>query len=661
MISNRSASRLFAMLLCVVSLLSFSSWAQDQDQYQDQNQTQNQDQPDPPSRVARMSFAQGTVSFQPGGEGDWVSAVPNRPLTSGDNLWTDHDSRAELHVGSTAIRLSGETSLTFLELDDRALQVRLPQGSMILNVRHLDDDEAVEVDTPNLAFTIESNGEYRVDVYPDGQQTVVSVYHGRGKAVGGGSDYTIVAGQSARFSGDDNLNYDLDSIPQYDDFANWAMERDRREDRSDSANYVSREVTGYEDLDEYGSWSYAGDYGHVWVPSGVQADWAPYRFGHWVWVAPWGWTWVDDEPWGFAPFHYGRWCQVRGRWAWVPGPVVVRPVYAPALVAFVGGGGFHLSIGVGAVAWFPLGPGEVYVPGYRVSPRYVQNVNITNTRVNVTQVTNVYNYYTVNNRTNVRNITYVNQRVSNSVTSVSHDTFINARPVARNLAMVPQRELEQAPVTHMVDARPERASVIGAGRPTTVAPPAAIANRRVVAERTPAAPVIPFNQRTNPWQARPPQSQIRMAEPVRPGQTREPNQPVAPARSDNAVRPETPVSRTPESNAKPSSEAWRANRPGQPGNRSTPPVEQPRPSQNDVPRDNARQADPNWSHPLAKPAPPDRPKTEPQMRDDESKFDRWKQQQPQQRPEPRQAAPPPARQERPAPKPPENKKEEHHQ
>jgi uncharacterized protein DUF6600 len=468
---------------------------------------------DPPARVARMNYAQGSVSFQPGGEGDWVEAVPNRPLTTGDNLWTDRNSRAELHIGSTALRLDGETSLTFLALDDRTIQLRLADGALMLRVRHLDDDEIIEVDTPNLAFQIQRNGEYRVDVDADGHSSIVEVIQGRGEAIGGGQNYTIVANQQAIFSGDDELNYDINQLPAPDDFDNWVMARDRREDRADSANYVSREMTGYEDLDDYGRWTYTANYGPVWVPTRVADDWAPYRYGHWVWVAPWGWTWVDDEPWGFAPFHYGRWCQVGGGWAWVPGPVVARPVYAPALVAFVGGGGFHLSVSLGGgpgVAWFPLAPGEVFVPAYHVSRVYVNQVNVTNTVVNVTKVTNVYNYYTVNRNTNVTRITYANQGARNAVTAVTRDTFVNARPVQRNVVQVQQREIERAEVTHEIGVAPVRPSVIGAGRPTRFAPPAAIANRRVVAERPPAAPTVPFSQRKDPLVARP----MRPAQPM---------------------------------------------------------------------------------------------------------------------------------------------------
>ena len=182
-----------AVLVVCLFLLPVRSWAQD-----DSTDQQN----DPPARVARMNFTQGSVSFQPGGEGDWVDAVPNRPLTTGDNLWADKNSRAELHVGSTSIRLGSETSLTFLELDDRVLQLRLAQGSVLMHVHHLDDDDTVEIDTPNLAFTVQRTGEYRVDVHPDGQTTIVDVYQGRGEAVGGGNNYTIIANQQASFSGD---------------------------------------------------------------------------------------------------------------------------------------------------------------------------------------------------------------------------------------------------------------------------------------------------------------------------------------------------------------------------------------------------------------------------------------------------------------------------
>jgi hypothetical protein len=566
---------------------------------------------DPPARVGRMNYVQGSVSFQPGGEGDWVDAVPNRPLTTNDNLWTDKNSRAELHVGSTAIRLGSETSLTFLELDDDTLQLRLAQGTALLRIRHLDDNDNIEIDTPNLAFHIQRNGEYRVDVHPDGHTTVIDAFSGRGEVIGAGNSYTVVGGQEASFSGDDQLDYEIDPLPAADDFDQWAFSRDRREDDDRSANYVSREMTGYEDLDDYGRWSYAGSYGPVWIPTGVPAGWAPYRFGHWVWVAPWGWTWVDDQPWGFAPFHYGRWCMVGGGWAWVPGPVVVRPVYAPALVAFVGGGGFHFSASFGGgegVAWFPLGPGEVFVPGYHVSRTYVNQVNVTNTVVNVTKVTSVYNSYTTNNTTVVNRIAYVNQRVPNAVTAVSHETFVNARPVARNVVVVSQREIEQAPVSHIAHVDPIRTSVIGAGRPTAIVPPPAVAHRQVVAERPPAPPSVPFNQRRDPLVARP----VRPAGPVGPGPIQ--TEPIRTQPNAPANRPEWQTPRsgsTAVNTTTPRPEAPRAEEP-HPAPAHPAETQQPRPQ-------------PEWSHPLAKPAPPVHEKTPQQAQQEENKYQRWEQ------------------------------------
>jgi hypothetical protein len=648
-----------ATFLLLSSVLPASAQNPDDRPY-DGGQDNARQYDDPPGRVARMNLAEGSVSFQPGGEGDWVEAVPNRPLTTGDNLWADRNSRAELHIGSTAIRLSSETSLTFLALDDRTTQLRLAQGSVILNVRHLDDEDTVEVDTPNLSFQIQHNGEYRVDVNPDGRATIIDVFHGRGEALGGGNNYTIVANQHATFRGgsdqdNERLDYEIDRLPSNDDFDNWCLDRDRREDRSESASYVSREMTGYEDLDDYGRWSYDANYGHVWIPTRVDNGWAPYREGHWAFVAPWGWTWVDDAPWGFAPFHYGRWCRVRETWAWIPGPVVVRPVYAPALVAFVGGGGFHLSIGLGGgggVAWFPLGPGEVFVPSYHVSRNYVNQVNVTNTVVNVTKVTNVYNTTVINNNTsvvnnNVTKIVYVNQTAPNAVTAVSRETFVNARPVSRNIVQVSQRDIEQAPVTRMTGVDPVRTSVMGSGRPTRIAPPAAVATRQVVAQRPPAPPPVPFAQRQDPLVTHPgrPMNQPVTGQPMQPHQlppnpTRpepvvpRPNQPGISQPGINQPVMNQPAVRQPDTNQpgnerpnppnpRPESDVPR---PGVPRPEPRPEATRPEPPRTIQPNEESR-PQPGWSHPLAKPAAPPQPKSPQQGQEEEKKFSQWQQKQ----------------------------------
>ena len=595
-------------------------------QDQDQNQYQNNDQ-DPPGRVARMNYSQGSVSFQPGGEGDWVTAVPNRPLTSGDNLWTDQGSRAELHVGSTAMRLAAETSLTLLDLDDQSTQLRLSEGTIILRVRHLDDGDLFEVDTPNLAFDLQRTGEYRIDVDSNGGVTSISVMSGRGEVTGGGYSYTVVAGQSARFSGTDQLDYDITQLPASDEFDSWAFQRDHNEDGAESANYVSPEMTGYEDLDDYGRWQYVGGYGTVWVPSGVAVDWAPYRNGHWAFIDPWGWTWVEDEPWGFAPFHYGRWAYAENRWCWVPGPVAVRPVFAPALVAFVGGAGFAIGGGPG-VGWFPLAPGEVFVPYYRGSRGYVERLNVTNTVVNVTRVTNVYNEYYSNQR-NVNRITYINQRVNNGVTVVSRDTFINARPVSRNLGRFDARQLADAPIERGISVRPVRASVLGSGAPARFRPPQTIVDRQVVATRRP----IPVKQ---PFEQRQPTLNVHTEQPVQPqplGQRIErpvprPQQPIHSPEPQQALRPEMP---RPEARPQTPIVAPHENETVRPASpiMTRPPIAGENRVGNNNNNDNRGQG---WSHPQARPAPPVQERNATQARDDENKFRNWQQQ--------RQQAPP---------------------
>ncbi len=387
-------------------------------------------------------------------------------------------------------------------------------------------------------------------------------------------------------------------------------------------------MTGYEDLDDYGRWQYVGGYGTVWVPSGVASDWAPYRNGHWAYIDPWGWTWVEDEPWGFAPFHYGRWAYAGNRWCWVPGPVAVRPVYAPALVAFVGGVGISIGGGPG-VGWFPLAPGEVYMPYYRGSRGYVERINVTNTVVNVTRVTNVYNVYNSRER-NVTNITYVNQRVNNGVTLVSRDTFVNARPVARNLGHFDARQLSEAPVQRGVQVQPVRASVIGSGAPARFRPPQAIVNRQVVATQRPAPPRQPFEQRQAAVNVRTEQPNVR-PQTLGNGQQGQglprpvarPQQPANPPEAAVA-RPEMP---RPEPRPQQPAVAPRVAEPARPEAPMAPRA--PQAAVN--PYDNSRGGQ-GWSHPQARPAPPVQPRNPAQAQEDENKFRNWQQQRPQAKP-----------------------------
>jgi len=479
---------------------------------------------DPSGRVARLSYLRGPVSFQPAGESDWVTAVVNRPMTTGDRLWTDDGARSEIQLGSATVRLDVRTGLTFLNLNDQTTQIQLSEGTLDIRVVRLDRDENFEVDTPNQAFSILQAGQYRVQVNEDGSSTLVTVRAGSGEVTGGGRIYSVGAGLTGDFTGTDSLHADIFRAGDSDEFDSWSQSRDRRDNGSRSAKYVSRDVVGYEDLDDSGAWRSDPDYGDIWIPR-VSAGWAPYRDGHWAWISPWGWTWVDDAPWGYAPFHYGRWVHAGNDWGWVPGPISVRPVYAPALVAFVGGPGFSVSISVGGgrggnVGWFPLGPREVYVPSYSSSREYVTRVNVSSTTVNNTTIINVYNAQVSNNdrggnrgnNGNNSEIKYANRGVPGGVTAVSQSTFTSAQPVGRAVVAVNQQELASAPVSRRAEVAPTRSSVFGTADTTgnhASRPPAEVASRSVVAKAPPPAPPVSFERQEQKLTAQPGQPLAR--------------------------------------------------------------------------------------------------------------------------------------------------------
>ncbi|HEY3177933.1 MAG TPA: DUF6600 domain-containing protein, partial [Casimicrobiaceae bacterium] len=444
---------------------------------------------DPPSRVARLAYAEGTVTFSPAGDDQWVRAVVNRPLVAGDRLWSDQGSRGEMQMADAALRFGPQTNVSILNLDDRIEQVELVQGSLQVQVRRINSGEIVEIDTPNFAFTITRAGSFRFDVDPENGSTLVAVRSGEGEAYGEGAAYRIAAGQALRFYGTDLRDHESLALGPPEGFERWALSRQSRYERSVAARYVAPEVVGYEDLDQFGTWQTVSDYGNVWIPRKVPTGWAPYRYGHWAWIDPWGWTWVDDAPWGFAPFHYGRWAVVRDQWCWVPGPVRERPVYAPALVAFIGGNNFSVAVTGGGIGWFPLAPGEVYRPAYSVSREYFTRVNIANTTVNNTYVTNIYN-----NR-DTADVRYAYLQRPNAITAVPQTTFVQARPVQRAAIPVNPQVLSKAELLPLAKIAPQRTSVMGSGPAANARPPASSLEKPIVARAAPAAPAAPIAAR----------------------------------------------------------------------------------------------------------------------------------------------------------------------
>jgi hypothetical protein len=447
------------------------------------------DDQDPPGRAARIADLQGSTSFEPAGTQDWVTPALNRPMTTGDKIWSDRDGRIELQLDGSVLRLSSNTALAFLNLSDQVTQVQLTAGMLIVHVRELSDAQTFEIDTPNLAFSVLRPGVYRLSVDDTANTTAIAVRAGQGEVTGGGAAYTLHRGESDSFAGTDQLTQTAEASPAEDALEDWSASRDDRFDNAAASQYVDPNVVGYEDLDANGAWQPTPDYGYVWFPARLQPGWAPYHFGHWAYISPWGYTWVDDQPWGYAPFHYGRWCFFHDAWGWIPaprrppGPVYVRPVYAPALVAWVGAGA--------AVAWFALGPREVFVPSYPVSRSYVQNINVSNTTVTTTVVNNIYRTTLVNERT--VNITYANRGVPGAVAVTTAQAFASALPVARNPARVDVAALAKAPVESFAPRElPTKQAVLGGGRVSAGRPPAAALTRPVVARVAAPPPAASF-------------------------------------------------------------------------------------------------------------------------------------------------------------------------
>ncbi|WP_431274119.1 DUF6600 domain-containing protein [Variovorax ureilyticus] len=392
-------------------------------------------QQDPPGRVGRLNFQQGTVSVSPAGDDNWYRADPNRPLTSGDRLWTDRNSRAEIYVGSTAVRLDEQTAVTLSELDDETLRITATQGDLQMRVRDELAGQRIEIGTANLATVIDGPGDYRIDTDPAAGTTRVAIAAGSAMLFGeNGESMPLGARQQLTVSGR-NLAEVSGAPPRgAGDFDRWVAERDRLDDQSISARYVSRDVLGYQQLDAYGDWQNDPTYGDVWYPRDVDAGWAPYQYGQWVEIVPWGWTWIDAAPWGFAPMHYGRWAHIGRRWGWVPGRPHAHPVYAPALVGFVGGGvaGANIAISGGrqGIGWFPLAPGEAWRPGYRASQRYVDAANRAALGPHMPS----------------RNVAFANRQTPGAITLVPMDAFGRGPVGRRDVVQVPHDRLVGVPV-----------------------------------------------------------------------------------------------------------------------------------------------------------------------------------------------------------------------
>lgn len=399
---------------------------------------------DPPARVGRLAYIEDSVGFAFDRDEALQPATANWPISTGAVVHTGERGRAEIWIDSTALRLADDSRLEFSRLDDQQVVLELAAGRLAVSIMEGDQAADLALRVPGADLRFLAAGRYRLEV--DGERSELTTLAGLASIDHAGGRLQLAPGNKAVLLADGSLR--VARAERADGFDHWVGERESQTLASQTRRHVSPYMTGYQDLDAYGDWQAHGEYGSVWYPRTVAADWAPYRFGRWAWVAPWGWTWIDAAPWGFAPFHYGRWLQIHGRWAWIPGRRMERPVYAPALVAWIGNPGWSVSFSFGAapaVGWFPLAPREVYVPHYRYSPTYIQRINVTH----------VHDIKVIERATRERqHVRFIHRESPQAVTVVAASQMREGRHIGeRDFKRVEHRELGRTP---LAVASPER-------------------------------------------------------------------------------------------------------------------------------------------------------------------------------------------------------------
>ena len=541
-------------------------------------------------RVGRLAFTNGTVSFHDDEQSGWTPAVINTPLTTGDGIWTEPNARSEISLAGTRVRMEGATQLDMLALDDTQTRLQLAQGRIDVKTLAMDANQPYEIVTPRGTIKLLQQGDYYVEAGSTEDPTRLGVRSGAAQIQAlNGQVLAVRAGEVAEVTGDGSEP----AASHHPD-----ARRRRRlpigpsRDRQvvyDAPQYLSAGVTGYEDLNGYGDWINDGGYGRVWVPRAVPSGWAPYRTGHWAYVQPWGWTWIDEQPWGFAPYHYGRWANRNNRWVWVPPQRDVRPVYAPALVAFVGGTELAVALGnqsAAPVGWFPLGPREVYVPSYTTNRDYYQRLN-RSARVEDRILEDRWQRaqrreaFAAN-----REQAMMNQRFA---TVVPTSAFVRSQPVMRSALQVQPQTIAAAPVAPVAAPPAPTASVVSALAAPQPKAATAPAPQQQAAPADPSVPVAKTAIADMPTLARPAATERSAA----PGPKLVATQPKA--ATDDKARQAAPALAPRQGAAPPELKGAITPAPAQPGK----PGEPPKPQQ--------AAPQPQAAPPLAAPAPQARP------------------------------------------------------
>lgn len=353
--------------------------------------------------AARLQRVDGEVglnnSLRDDESAKWIAATANHPISVGDRIYTRDNSRASIaFTGRNFTRLDPNTALDVVTLADGRTQLALRNGSAFFDVGYLAPNELFEVGTPQGSVVLAEPGLYNMGFRDDGS-IAVSVLSGLAQVVGlagsgqisKGEMLTLLGqtaaevalsrldGRDAGYMVDDYYRYQYPNIydgrySSYDAYVNDPFYYDPYR-RNVSYKHVTYAIPGVNDLDHYGDWQEVSGHGYGWRPR-VEGNWAPYQQGYWTNDYPYGLTWVSSEPWGYAPYHYGRWAFVNNQWFWIPEAVNTTPTYSPALVAFV-----PLN-DANQIGWVALGPGDPYAPRYydmNWQPHYLTRANLAPT------------------------------------------------------------------------------------------------------------------------------------------------------------------------------------------------------------------------------------------------------------------------------------------
>ncbi|MEE9218066.1 MAG: DUF6600 domain-containing protein [Acidobacteriota bacterium] len=304
------------------------------------------------SQYAHVRYVSGSLNLVRAYDGESVPLELNLPIIAGDRLQADSEAWLELGLADASFLwargplLLDVHSLAALDSTlDALTHLTLHRGDLALEVIGMDQhpDKAVQVDTPSGTIYVMTGGLYRISVDESGE-ALVSVVAGVVEVSSDGGTALVRSGQRTGLARGQAPLRPRAARAEPDDFDLWVEQRRQALAQIfPEAEHLPQPVQAYAgELSAYGRWERLPSYGLVWIPKQVEPGWAPYYDGYWV-GSPAGHLWVSYEPWGWIPYHYGRWQWVVGTgWCWVPGPVFA-------------GGWVHWWVGPSYVSWVPLG------------------------------------------------------------------------------------------------------------------------------------------------------------------------------------------------------------------------------------------------------------------------------------------------------------------